>query len=160
MKIPSKLPCWWIPLCYNSPTSRLYAAEEALKSSKAYLCRVLLHNWTLKSNKNTVKKSKDQEKKYVETRSTCITSQRDQAVLAASMVRDPFIHSSMEDPFIDGSGLWFWVWGYHFINFMGGPFTKANTKAPETLITEPSTLAIPCSFLMDTLSNLEHKINH
>lgn len=40
------------------------------------------------------------------------------------------------------------------MNFIGGPFTNANTKAPEKPIIAPINFAIPSTFLMQMLSYL------
>lgn len=42
------------------------------------------------------------------------------------------------------------------MNFIVGPLTKANTKAPERLITEPNTLASPGNIRIDMLSVLKY----
>lgn len=82
-------------------------------------------------------------------------SHKDQKVLAESIIREPFIHSLVEQPCIDESVFGFSVAVYQCIKFIGGPFTKANTSAPETPITEPSTLANPCNCFMLMLSILD-----
>jgi hypothetical protein len=77
-------------------------------------------------------------------------------VFAEIMRRVPFIHSSLEQQVFDES--WIWPWslaGCQFMNFIGGPLTKAITSTPETPITEPSTLAIPCTCFMEILSILK-----
>lgn len=84
---------------------------------------------------------------------TCKISHKDQAVLAESIMREPLIHS----PLLELCG---WIWwsrfsGNQFMNFNGGPLIKAYTKAPERLLTEPNTLAKPCTFFIEMLSILK-----
>ena len=75
-----------------------------------------------------------------------MTNHDAQIKLARSISMQPCTHFSLESlEFIEFE---------HFINLTRGPFTNANTIAPDKLKPEPTNFAIPAEVLIEHVSNL------